>query len=70
MTVEPGAVETREEHARDTDYVQSRLVEKVEQIAGEHQVMSRTVETLTDPLPSDRKSAGNSTITSQSSSLD
>ena len=45
MTVEPSVVETREEHARDTDYAQSRLVEKVEQIAWENQVMSRTVET-------------------------
>ena len=45
MTVEPGAVDTREEHARDTDYAQSGLVEKVVQITGGHQVMSRTIET-------------------------
>ena len=39
MTVELGAVETREEHAR------SGLVGKVGQITGEHKVMSKTVET-------------------------
>ena len=38
-------METREEHARDTDYAQSGLVEKVRQITVGHQVMSRIVET-------------------------
>ena len=38
-------METQEEHALDTDYARSRLVEKVGQIAGGHQVMSRIVET-------------------------
>ena len=37
-------METSEEHARDTNYAQIGLVEKVEQIAGGHQVMSRTIE--------------------------
>ena len=45
MMVEPGAVETREEHARDTDYALSGLVEEVGQIVGGHQVMSGTIET-------------------------
>ena len=31
-----GAVETREEHAQDTDYAQSGLVEKVGKIVGGH----------------------------------
>ena len=37
-------METSEEHARDTNYAQIGLVEKVEQIAGGHQVMSMTIE--------------------------
>ena len=45
MTVKPGAMETQEEHARDTNYAQSGLVEKVGQIDGGHQLMSRTLET-------------------------
>ena len=45
MKVEPSAVETLEEHARDTDYSRFGLVEKVEQIDEGHQVMSMTVET-------------------------
>ena len=36
MAVEPGALETREEHAQDIDSTQ---------IAGGHQVVSRTIET-------------------------
>ena len=40
-----GAMETREEHARDTDYARFGLVEKVGQIVKGHQVMSRTIKT-------------------------
>ena len=36
VTVEPGAMETREEHARDIDYAQIGLVEKAGKIAGGH----------------------------------
>ena len=36
MAVELGAMETQEEHARDTDSAGSGLVEQVGQIAGGH----------------------------------
>ena len=38
-------METREEHARDTNYARLGLGEKVEQSNGGHQVMSKNLET-------------------------
>ena len=36
VMMEPGVVETREEHVRDTDYARFGLVENVKQIVGGH----------------------------------
>ena len=44
MAMEPGAVEIREEHARDTDFARSGLVE-FWKIFGGHQVVSMVLKT-------------------------